>query len=242
MQKLVDLDPDNVDILYFAQFVYTELADGTLNKLAILAPRSARMQQVIAEHLINGGNLEAAIVHYKKCLDLDPHLLGVRYELAEAMFQARPSDPAVIKQALGELQTSIKVEGDNSKIECELAKIALRQSDRDSALAHYRRAFALNPHDAQAQLGLGHMLMPDHPQEALRYLRMAVESDPLNGEAHYRLAAVYRKLQRPEEAQEETKLFQEIKLVKNQVAGLYREMNKTPPRSISEQDLDAEPQ
>src|SRR5581483_7219525 len=99
MQRLVDLDPDNIDILYLAQLVYSELADGTLNKLAILAPASARMQQVIAEHLVNSGNLDRAISHYKKCLELDPHLSGVRYELAEALFQNLPSDPTVEAQA-----------------------------------------------------------------------------------------------------------------------------------------------
>src|SRR5581483_8709822 len=166
-------------------------ADGTLNKLAILAPASARMQQVIAEHLVNSGNLDRAISHYKKCLELDPHLSGVRYELAEALFQNLPSDPTVEAQALAELQTAVKTEGDNSKIECELARIALRQSDREGSLAHYRRALELNPHNPEAQLGFGRMLASDHPQEALKYLRMTVESDPLNGEAHYRLAAVY---------------------------------------------------
>jgi tetratricopeptide (TPR) repeat protein len=63
MRSLVDLNPDNVEILYMAQQVYTELADDTLNKLAILAPGSARMQQVIAERLINEGDLKGATEH-----------------------------------------------------------------------------------------------------------------------------------------------------------------------------------
>ena len=66
MRSLVDLDPDNVEILYMAQRVYSDLADDTLNKLAILAPGSARMQQVIAERLINEGDLKGATEHYRK--------------------------------------------------------------------------------------------------------------------------------------------------------------------------------
>ena len=38
MQKLVDLNPDDVDILYMAQRLYRELADDTLDKLAVIAP------------------------------------------------------------------------------------------------------------------------------------------------------------------------------------------------------------
>ncbi|MGO9640281.1 MAG: tetratricopeptide repeat protein, partial [Candidatus Acidiferrales bacterium] len=106
IHSLLDVDPDNVDILYFAQLVYTELAEDTLNKLTILAPGSARMQQVIAEHLVNGGDLNGAIVHYRKCVEMDPHLPGVRYELAEAILENAPSDAAAQSEALKELETA----------------------------------------------------------------------------------------------------------------------------------------
>src|SRR5580704_1031 len=68
IQSLLDIDPNNVDVLYLAQLVYNEMADDTLNKLTILAPGSARMQQVIAERLVNDGDANGAIIHYRKCL------------------------------------------------------------------------------------------------------------------------------------------------------------------------------
>ncbi|HUJ29712.1 MAG TPA: tetratricopeptide repeat protein [Candidatus Acidoferrum sp.] len=231
-QSLVDLNPDNVDILYFAQLVYNELADETLNKLAIIAPGSARMQQVIAEHLVNLGDLPHAIEHYKKCLQMDPHLPGAHYELAEAIFQSLPSDPPTQAEAENELQTAIKEEGDSSRIECELARIALRRDNQQAAFEHYQRAFALNPSDVDAQVGLAHFLMAQGKnEEALKYLRMAVETDPLNGEAHYRLGTLYRKMQMPQESAKEMKLFQEIKQAKDRLQIIYREMNKRPPVS-----------
>ncbi len=61
VHQLLDIEPDNVDILFFAQRVYSELADQTLNKLAVLAPDSARMQQLIAERLVNAGDIQGAI-------------------------------------------------------------------------------------------------------------------------------------------------------------------------------------
>jgi Flp pilus assembly protein TadD len=66
----------------------------------------------------------------------------------------------------------------------------------------------------------------EKPEEALKYLRMAVQSDPLNGEAHYRLASVCRRLQLKDEAEKELRLFQEIKQTKERVKELYRQMNK----------------
>jgi hypothetical protein len=55
-----------------------------------------------------------------------------------------------------------------------------------------------------------------------------VQSDPLNGEAHYRLAIVCKRLVLLNEAEKEMRLFQEIKQTKKNVRALYRQMNKTP--------------
>jgi Tfp pilus assembly protein PilF len=69
-------------------------------------------------------------------------------------------------------------------------------------------------------------MMRDQPQDAIKYLHMAVESDPLNTEAHYRLALACKKLGLNAEAEKEMRLFDEIKKTKNQVKELYRQMNK----------------
>ena len=66
------------------------------------------------------------------------------------------------------------------------------------------------------------------PQEARRYLEMAVQTDPLNAAAHYRLAQTYKRLNKTGEAQKEMHLFQEIRKTKEQVTQLYRQMNRRP--------------
>jgi len=241
MRSLVDLDPDNVEILYMAQRVYSDLADETLNKLAIIAPGSARMQQTIAERLVNAGDLKGATEHYRKALELDPRLPGVHYELAEAILESSPSDPQTQAAAEKELEAAVKSDGDSASTECVLARIAARRSDMDGAYAHYDRAFALNPGEVEAQIGLGRLLATrDKPQEAAKYLRMAVQADPLNGEAHYRLATVLRTLDLKDESAKEFWLFREIKQTKQNLKELYRQMNKKPPER-EEQIPDAEP-
>ncbi len=127
MRSLVDLDPDNVDVLFMAQRVYSELADDTLNKLAVLAPGSARMQQVIAEHLVNGGDLPRAIEHYKKAFQIDPHLPGVHFELGEAILQSSPHDSETQMEAEKEFEAAEAIDGDVAKAECGLGAIALSQ-------------------------------------------------------------------------------------------------------------------
>ncbi len=229
MRSLVDLDPDNVEILYTAQRIYSELADDTLNKLAILAPGSARMQQVIAERLINDGDLKGAIEHYRKALEIDPRLPGVHYELGEAILQTSQTDAATQAAAEKEFQAAATLEGDTAQLECQLGRIAFLQSDMDRAYAHYKRAFEMDPNEVDAQLGMGQLLaVMGKPEEAVKYLRMAIQNDPLNAEAHYRLATNCRKLGLTAEAEKELKLFQEIKKTKDQVRELYRQMNKAP--------------
>jgi len=228
LRQLVQLDADNPDILFAAQRIYSDLADDTLTKLAVVAPRSARMQQTIAEKLINAGDLKGAIDHYRKALQIDPRVSGVHYELAEAILESAHRDAAAQAEAQKELETSMGVEGDSAKTECELADIALLQSAPDRALAHYQRAYHLNPNEVRAQMGLATLAMQGNPQEAIKYLRMAVQSDPLNGSAHYRLARAYTQVGMAEAAQRELRLFQEIKQTKDQVEGLYYEMNRKP--------------
>lgn len=223
---LVDLNPDDLSVLFMAQRIYTDLAYDTTNKLAVLAPGSAQMQEVIAERLVNAGDLQDAIDHYRKALGIDPHLPGAHFELGEAILQSAPSKAQNRASAKQEFETALRMDGDSSGIESALGEIAFRQSKLDQAYACYRRALAMSPGNAEADLGLGKVFMATgKPAQALRYLRMAIQSDPLNADGHYRLAEVYRTLNLPEKAKREFRLFQEIKQTKDRVRALYQEMN-----------------
>jgi tetratricopeptide (TPR) repeat protein len=226
LHMLSSLSPENVDILFFEQRVYSELADSALNKLALLAPDSARMEQLIAERLINAGDLKGAIAHYRKALQSNPHLPGMHFELAESLMEASPNSPEAQKEATAELEAAAKVDGDSSKVESQLGHIALLQSDPDRAMICYRRALELTPEDSQAEIGMAELLKTQNkPEEAAKYLRMAVAADPLNAEAHYKLSQVARQLHLEDEQKRELNLFLEIRANKDKIKALYRQMN-----------------
>jgi cellulose synthase operon protein C len=168
-------------------------------------------------------------------------LPGVHYELAEAILESSPNDTQVQAEAEKELETAVSWDGDSAKTECLFARIADRRGEADKASVHYQRAFALNPGVVEAQMGLGRILASrEKPQEAMKYFRMAVQADPLDGEAHYRLASVYRVLQMKDEAKKEVQLYLEIKKAKDRLEELYRQMNRKPPEH-GEEHPDAEP-
>jgi Flp pilus assembly protein TadD len=237
-QKLVDINPEDPDVLYAAQRLYNELADATLNKLAIIAPNSARMQQVIAERLINAGDLPSAIDHYTQALQLNPHLPGIRYELAQAILESSRFDSKTQAAAIQKAEEAQRLEGDTANLECLLARIAALENNESEADDHYRRALKIDPGNAEAQVGLARMLTAsNHFAEARKLLEMAIDSDPLNNTAHYRLAMVDKKLGLEDEAQKEARLAQEIKTTRDNVQRLYLEMHKqTPPEPPGQEE------
>ena len=227
VRELVELAPENVDILFFAQHVYQQMADETMNKLALVAPGSARMQQIVAERLVNEGDLTHAAEHYRSAIALDANLPGAHFELAEAILEATPENAQAQEEARKELEMALRVDGEGPRLECEIARLAFLDGKVDAALAHYERAYALNSHEIEAQMGAGRVLMAmDKPEQALRYLNEAVAQDPMNAEAHYRRARALRALHRDEEAEKEMKLFETVRTAQAKVREVYREMNK----------------
>jgi len=233
IRSLVESDPDNVDLLFFAQRIYSEMADNTMNKLALLAPGSARMQQLIAEKLVNNCDLKGAIEHYRAAIAADPRLPGMHFELAETMLESS-NNAETQAQAKDELEAAIQTDGDSARVECALGHIAQLQAGSDAAYPLYLRAIELNPNEVEAQLGLAEVLVErERPQEALAYLRSAVKADPMNANAHYRLARVCHTLHLADEERQEMKLFEDLRATKDRLAQLYRQMNRGPGQQVA---------
>jgi tetratricopeptide (TPR) repeat protein len=227
VRALVALNPENTDILFFAQNVYQDMADGTLNKLALLAPDSPRMQQVVAERLVEAGNLPAAAEHYRAALANDPYLPGAHFELAEAILEASPNDAAAQADAQKELDAALRVDGESARLECVMGRVAWLGANLSAALQHYQRARQIMPASEDALLGIARILMrQDKPAEAVPLIQQVVEADPLNGEAHYRYAMALRATGRTADAQEQIHIYETIRAARDKVAHVYEEMNR----------------
>src|SRR5215469_1023528 len=89
--------PDDPEVMYATYRTYSDLAGESMLGLALHAPDSAQMHQVLAHEETREGKTNAAIAEYHKAITIDPHLPGGHFELAELLHTSQ--DPAVKKEA-----------------------------------------------------------------------------------------------------------------------------------------------
>jgi Tfp pilus assembly protein PilF len=227
VNALRELEPENVDILYAAHRIYSSLADETMLSVAMLAPNSARMHQLMAHELARQAKDDEAIANYREAIAIDPNHSDIHFELAE-MLNTQSSQKA---QAEAETQykAALATNPFDARSESRLGDIALRRSDAANASTHYARALQLQPNDSGANLGMAKALMSQHkPSDALPYLEKAVKIEPFNAISHYRLGVLYRQLGHAEDARRELAEFEKLKTMKNDLQKIYQAMRLKP--------------
>jgi Tfp pilus assembly protein PilF len=231
------LEPTNVAILYTAHRIYSSLSDETMLSLAMVAPDSARMQQIMAHELARQGKDDAAMADYRAALKIDPSLADVHYELAEMLYAQ--SSAGAAGEAEKEYKAALAGNPFDEKSECRLGDIALRRPDMKTAAVYYGRALEMQPNDPDANLGMAKVLMAIHqPRSAERYLERAVHLEPFNPAARYHLMVLYRELGRPDDSRRELAEFEKLKAMKSRLGDLYKEMRLQPGmRDQSDQDV-----
>jgi tetratricopeptide (TPR) repeat protein len=236
---LRQLDPQNVEIVYTAHRIYSDLADETTLSLAMLAPDSARMHQLMAHELARQTKKEEAIAHYRAALKLEPARSDLHFELAEMLHTY--SSASAQAEAEKEYQAALANNPFDEKSLCRLAEIAAKRSDLKSANDYFRRALELQPNDPDANLGLAKTLMAQHqPKEAETYLERAVRIEPFNPASHYRLGVLLRELGRADEAHREMAEFEKLKGMKSHLEKLYQEMRVAPAKQQSDSEASNE--
>jgi len=115
----------------------------------LAAPESARTHQLMAEMLINRGEARAALIQYRKALEINPKLRGAHYELGEAILQDSRQAPA-LQAAEVEFRAALAENPADANAEYRLGTICTLRRDYKTAIAHYSRALQLQPDNAYA--------------------------------------------------------------------------------------------
>jgi tetratricopeptide (TPR) repeat protein len=171
-------------------------AFACLSRWSELAPDSAeplRWRGWILERL---SDQEGAMKEYKRALELDPDLVPARLRLAE-MYLER-SDPLT---ALPHLERLNRQYPDRADIMARLGQCRFLQGESREARRLLEAAAEQLPKDSVVLLNLAKLeVQEDQPAKAEEWLRRALQVDPTDTEAEFRLAGVLRAQGRSEEA------------------------------------------
>ncbi|MHB8525087.1 MAG: tetratricopeptide repeat protein [Candidatus Acidiferrales bacterium] len=225
------IEPTNEAILYSSYRIYSDLADQSMLSLAIVAPNSARMHQVMAHELAMHGDAAEAIANYRVALKINPQLPGLHYELAEMLRVS--SNQTQQAEAESEYKKALAVDPMDEKSECRLGDIDLQRNDLKGAYARYTRAVQLRPDDSEANLDLGKVLMSmGQPQKAQPLLEHAIQLDPTSAVAYFRLSTIYREAGRTADAKRELAEYEKYKQMKEKLRSLFHAMRVAPARDV----------
>lgn len=235
ISQLRKLDPTNVSLIYSSYRIYSDLANEAMLTMALVAPGSAQMHQVMAHELARHDDTTAAIANYREALKIDPQLPGLHFELAELL--SNSSDASLQAQAEAEYQAALAVNPFDEKAESRLGDLATKRGDLKQADADYTRALQLQPDDAETATDLAKVLLSmGQKQKAQALLQKAIQLDPTDYVAHYRLSALYRQEGQPDKAKQELEQYQKYKNMKEELTKIFHEMRvetgqKTPDDS-----------
>jgi len=220
-------DPANPAVLYAAYRVYSDLAGEAMLSLALAAPDSAQMHQVMAHEEARKGNTAGARLQYQKVLEIDPKLPGIHFELAELL--GISEDPKTKAAAESEYRAAIAENALDEKAETRLGDLSSHKGDSAQALQHYTTALRLQPDDAEADFGMAKTLIAMNEQaKALPLLERAVQLDPTNAAAHFRRSTIYREMGRTADSQHEVEEYKKYKLLKEKLEAVFKEMQIHP--------------
>jgi len=228
LRDLQRTSPNDPEVLYVSYRVYSDLAARALETLALAAPESARLHQILAQAALTQDDVEGAIAEYRKVLQIDPHVPGVHCELGRAIIQAS-QDETARQEAQREFETELAANPRDANSEYLLGQVYSLRSNLPIAAEHYSRALQFRPDFVDAHLALGKILSSTgRSDQAFVHFKEAARLDPSNEIAHYRLAQAYRKAGQIEDADREQAVFQKLRESHLPAHSVYRQGGNKP--------------
>lgn len=220
--------PGDSEIEYAAYRIYSDLAGEALLSLSLTAPESGQMHQAIAHELERVRDLPGAIASMRRAIAADPNLPGIHFELAEALHAS--DSPTDRTEAEHEYLLALEKNPRETQAAVRLGDLYAERSEWSSATKHYQSALARQPDNVDAFVGLARVYSErGDTASALPLLQSAVQTDPTNILAHFRLSALYRRLQRPDDAARELAEYQRLKKLKEDLRAVYSTMKLASP-------------
>jgi tetratricopeptide (TPR) repeat protein len=145
--------------------------------------------------LLDKGQVDKAITHYQKALEIRPGYADAHNNLGNALLQKGRVD-----EAIAHLQKALEILPDDALAHVNFGNALLQKGQADRAITHYQKALEIRPDDAGAHNNLGTaLLQKGRVDDAITHFQKALEIQPDYANAHYNLGnALLRKGQMDE--------------------------------------------
>jgi tetratricopeptide (TPR) repeat protein len=142
------------------------------------------------------GDYDAAIVHIKKALSLNPNNPEAYNHLGSALKAKGKIDEAIVCH-----QQAVKLNPYFAEAYYNLGNACIDKSQKDEAIGHYRKAIELHPNFFQAYFNLGKTFQDrGKPDEAIFYYQKASELNPDSADTYDALGILFQGKGQLEEA------------------------------------------
>jgi tetratricopeptide (TPR) repeat protein len=208
------LSPNDLDLLDLRARAYQAVAKEIYQRMYQLAPDSWQVHQARGRLYEEDQRHKEAAEEYEAALRLNPSDLNLYDELAREYRRIGDLDQ-VEHTFVRERQAA----PDDSRTALNLASIQIERGRAAEGLPLVQQVLKTEPNNAQAYFYLGRGLAEtgkdDEAVTALRKFLVLQPEGELREQAYYTLSRLYRKLQKPEEAQKALAEFQKLKQVRD---------------------------
>jgi tetratricopeptide (TPR) repeat protein len=201
--------PGDPDLLYYLGHSSGLLSKNAIDTLLATHPDSARAHQALAENYFVLRQMPQAEKEYREALRLRPELPGLRLELGQVY-----ANSGLWPKAEEEFRAEAKLQPGNAEAAYRLGGALLQQGKTHEARPELQRSNDLKPDMPETLYSLGKAasLDGDAATAEKAWLRVTeLEKDTsLAAQAHFGLAALYRKQGKVAPAQREMQEFQRL--------------------------------
>jgi tetratricopeptide (TPR) repeat protein len=143
-------------------------------------PDSFMAQNNLANDLMAQGQVEEAIAHYRRALEIRPAGAAVDYNLGIAL-----ASRGQVEEAILHFRRALELRPDGAAIAYKLANALLSKGQLDESIVYYRRALEIEPEGAAIACSLGNALNEKgQVDEAIACFSRALAISPGLARAH----------------------------------------------------------
>jgi tetratricopeptide (TPR) repeat protein len=212
LKVAVQVDPANVELqqivaqscLWAGQ--YQCALDG-FRQILMTQPNSAAAHVLIGEALDGLGKTPEAIAEFRLAAQVSPREPNVHFGLGFLYWKSQDYE-----KAKAEFRAELANDGDSAQAWAYLGDTEMKLGNREAAASDLNKAIQLRSDIRLAYIDRGIMLSEENKyKDAIADFRKAIELDPGQPDAHYRLARAYQALGESTEAEKEFKRVQQLR-------------------------------